>query len=100
MRFLPCSLFALLICVAAVAGCSSSSSTSMPHGGPTPNAGPTRCPAADYTMGFGYTDCRANVLRGFDFSQMPRPFTPIKAPYPPSKFTSKANAIPEPPDNE
>lgn len=47
----------------------------------------------------GYTDCRANVLGGFDFHQMPRPFTPIKAKYPPSKFTG--SQLPEvPPDTE
>lgn len=50
--------------------------------------------------GSGYTDCRANNLRGFNFSQMPRSFTTIKAPYPESTFTSNVNAIPEPPDNE
>lgn len=49
--------------------------------------------------GFGYTDCRANILGGFDFRQMPRAFTPIKAKYPPSTFT-KMNAKAIPPDTE
>lgn len=50
-------------------------------------------------FGSGYTDCRANVLDGFDFHQKPREFTLIKAKYPPSTFTNAAGpAIP--PDNE
>ncbi|HZY98724.1 MAG TPA: alkaline phosphatase family protein [Candidatus Baltobacteraceae bacterium] len=56
------------------------------------------CPAMP-ANGFGYTDCRANVLGGFDFRQTPRAFTPIKAKYPPSKFTS-SNADAVPPDTE
>jgi phospholipase C len=56
------------------------------------------CPALP-ANGFGYTDCRANILTGFDFRQMPRTFTPIKAKYPPSTFTkTKASSIP--PDTE
>lgn len=56
------------------------------------------CPAPPRS-GFGYTDCRANLLGGFNFRQTPRAFTPIKAKYKPSKF---ANAKPSgvPPDNE
>lgn len=46
------------------------------------------CPASP-ASGFGYTDCRANTLEGFDFRQMPRAFIPIKAKYPPSFFTKK-----------
>jgi hypothetical protein len=48
--------------------------------------------------GFGYTDCRANNLDGFDFRQIPRTFTPIKAKYPPSTFTRGKPAVP--PDTE
>jgi phospholipase C len=56
------------------------------------------CPAAP-ANGFGYTDCRANVLGGFDFRQMPRAFTPIKTKYPPSTFT-QSTAAAVPPDTE
>jgi phospholipase C len=56
------------------------------------------CPARP-ANGYGYTDCRANNLDGFNFRQMPRAFTPFKSTYPPSKFTnSKSSAVP--PDNE
>jgi phospholipase C len=51
------------------------------------------CPAAP-SAGFGYTDCRANNLDGFDFTQIPRTFTPIKAKYPPSTFTKAKPAVP------
>jgi phospholipase C len=47
----------------------------------------------------GYTDCRANVLDAFDFRQVPRPFTPIQAKYPPSTFTG-GDASRVPPDTE
>ena len=60
------------------------------------------CPAIP-ANGFGYTDCRANILDGFDFRQMPRAFTPIKAKYPPTVFTegTPAPGVPGvPPDNE
>lgn len=61
-----------------------------PIGGSCPN--PTK-------KGSGYTDCRANVLDGFDFGQTPRAFTPFKSTYPPSFFTnSKPSDIP--PDTE
>jgi hypothetical protein len=56
------------------------------------------CPALP-TNGYGYTDCRANNLGGFNFRQMPRAFTPFKSTYPPSKFTSTKSAS-VPPDNE
>ena len=56
------------------------------------------CPASP-ANGTGYTDCRANVLSGFDFRQMPRTFTTINAKYPLSIFTN-ANASSVPPDNE
>jgi phospholipase C len=56
------------------------------------------CPAPP-ANGYGYTDCRANNLDGFDFRQIPRAFTPIKSKYPPSTFTdAKAPAVP--PDTE
>jgi phospholipase C len=45
------------------------------------------CPAPP-SNGYGYTDCRANILEGFDFHQTPRTFTLIKAKYPPSTFTN------------
>jgi hypothetical protein len=51
------------------------------------------CPAPT-ASGFGYTDCRANILEGFDFHQLPRTFTPIKAKYPPSTFTNSKPATP------
>jgi phospholipase C len=44
--------------------------------------------------GFGYTDCRANTLDGFDFRQIPRAFTPINAKYPPSTFLKRKPATP------
>ncbi|HKE38185.1 MAG TPA: alkaline phosphatase family protein, partial [Candidatus Baltobacteraceae bacterium] len=56
------------------------------------------CPAMP-ANGFGYTDCRANVLGGFDFTQPPRAFTLIKAPYKPKTFTSSTEQA-EPPDTE
>lgn len=57
-----------------------------------------RCPAPP-ANGFGYTDCRANVLRGFNFGQTPRAFTTIKAKYKASVFTKdKSSGVP--PDNE
>lgn len=56
------------------------------------------CPAPP-ASGFGYTDCRANNLGGFDFRQTPRAFTPFKSKYPPSMFTNaKASGVP--PDTE
>jgi hypothetical protein len=55
------------------------------------------CPASP-ANGFGYTDCRANVLGGFDFRQVPRAFTPIRAKYPPSIFTGGKPAVA--PDSE
>jgi phospholipase C len=61
-----------------------------------PIGGSCPAPAAN---GYGYTDCRANVLDGFDFHQMPRAFTPIKAKYPPSTFTN-SSAAPVAPDTE
>lgn len=51
------------------------------------------CPAPP-SNGFGYTDCRANILEGFDFHQVPRAFTQIKAKYPPSTFLKKKPATP------
>lgn len=47
----------------------------------------------------GYTDCRANVLGGFNFQQTPHAFTTVTAKYPPSTF---ATATPSgvPPDTE
>jgi phospholipase C len=56
------------------------------------------CPTLP-SNGYGYTDCRAHVLSGFDFSQAPRAFTPLKTKYPPSTFTN-SKAAPVPPDNE
>jgi hypothetical protein len=56
------------------------------------------CPASP-ANGFGYTDCRANILDGFDFRQMPRAFTPINAKYPP-KFFTQNNASSVAPDSE
>jgi phospholipase C len=55
--------------------------------------------SAPPSKGYGYTDCRANVLDGFDFQQLPRAFVPIKAKYPPSKFTSSGSSS-VPPDSE
>src|SRR6185437_7704821 len=49
MRTLHCSLFAFLVGAAMMVGCSSGSSPAVPHGNPTPNAGPTKCPAANYS---------------------------------------------------
>jgi|SRR5579884_539972 len=57
------------------------------------------CPAIP-ANGFGYTDCRANNLDGFNFRQMPRAFIPIKAKYPPSFFTKMKASSAVPPDNE
>ena len=51
------------------------------------------CPAPPMN-GFGYTDCRANNLDGFDFRQIPRKFTKIKAKYPPPTFTKAKPAVP------
>ncbi|HKU81394.1 MAG TPA: alkaline phosphatase family protein [Candidatus Tumulicola sp.] len=56
------------------------------------------CPAPP-ANGYGYTDCRANVLGGFDFRQAPRAFTPIKSRYPPSKFVHSTLPV-IPPDTE
>lgn len=56
------------------------------------------CPAPP-SQGYGYTDCRANVLNEFDFGQLPRAFVPIKAKYPPSTFTN-SSAAPVAPDTE
>jgi hypothetical protein len=49
------------------------------------------CPAPP-SQGYGYTDCRANVLNDFDFQQFPRAFVPIKAKYPPTKFTDTGSS--------
>lgn len=51
------------------------------------------CPAPP-SNGFGYTDCRANILEGFDFHQAPRAFTQIKAKYAPSTFLKNKPATP------
>jgi phospholipase C len=49
------------------------------------------CPALP-SQGYGYTDCRANILNEFDFRQVPRAFVPIKAKYPASKFINSGSS--------
>jgi phospholipase C len=50
---------------------------------------------------FGYTDERANsLLDSFDFTQKPRGFTKIKAPYPASFFLTRKPVTEVPPDPE
>jgi phospholipase C len=48
----------------------------------------------------GYTDSRANsIVDSFDFTQTPLSFTPIKAPYPPSRFIDQKPSG-RPPDTD